>query len=173
MCNERKDFHPIFENIKSCLIELGFSGVDEVIEEDSGKFFTGIQDQNFGMFIEITCQTDNVDIKVGPDLAFKVPEVVLLFQLINEINLRLMDIGHLSINEADEAVLLQTSVDFSDEYFDREQMLSTIKRIVGQGLEFFNLLKEIIGGDQCPFHLLHNYIEEKRKNQVMDQKTIH
>ena len=90
-----------------------------------------------------------------------------------DFNLKLMDIGHFAINEADGDVVLQTSVDLSADNFDREQMLSTIKRIVRQGLEFFNLLKEIINGDQCPFYMLHNYIEEMREKQVKDQKTIH
>ena len=173
MNDKRKNFQSTFENIKSCLLELGFSGADEIIEKDSGKFLTGIQDEEFGMPIEITCKADIVNLKVSSNLVFNVPDIIPFHQLLNELNLKLMDIGHFAINEADGDVVLQTSVDLSADNFDREQMLSTIKRIVRQGLEFFNLLKKIINGDQCHFYMLHNYIEEMREKQVKDQKTIH
>ena len=173
MSDERKNFQSTYENIRSCLIELRLPGADEKIEEDSGKFITGIQDRNFGMFIEITFQADFVNIKVSPDLLFEVTDMVPFYQLINEINLKLMDIGHFALNEAEDDLVLQASVDLSDDNFDREQMLTTIKRILIQGLQLFKLMKEMFDGDQCPFHLLHNYIEEVRETQVFDKKTIH
>ena len=173
MSDERKKFKSTYENIRSGLLELEFPGADEKIVEDSGKFITGIQDRDFGMFIEITFQADIVDIKVSPDFLFEVPDMVPFYQLINEINLKLMDIGHFALNEAEEDLVLQASIDLSDDNFDREQMLTTIKRITIQGLQLFKLMKEMFDGDQCPFHLLHNYIEEVRDTQVFDQKTIH
>ena len=66
MNDKRKNFQLTFENIKSCLLELGFSGADEIIEKDSGKFLTGIQDEDFGMSIEITCKADIVNLKGTP-----------------------------------------------------------------------------------------------------------
>ena len=172
MSDKRKSFQSTFENMKSCLLVLGFSGADEIIEKDSGKFLTGIQDEDFGMPIEITCKADIVNFKVSSNLLFNVPEMPF-YQLLNEINLKLMDIGHFAINEADGDVVLQTSVDISADDFDREQMLTTIQRISLQGLEVFKLMKEIFESDQCPFYFLHNYIEENRMNQGTNQETIH
>jgi hypothetical protein len=84
-----------------------------------------------------------------------------------------MDIGHFAINEADNDVILQTSVDLSADDFDREQILTTIQRISLQGLELFNLLKEMFENGQCPFYFLHNYIEDNRKNLLTNLETIH
>ena len=81
--------------------------------------------------------------------------------------------GHFSTNVTDQTVLLQTSVDLSDEDFNREQMITTIQRILMQGLELFKLLQEMFNGDQCPFHLLYNYIEEMREKRVSNEKTFH
>jgi hypothetical protein len=173
MSNKNKNFAPILENVKSCLIELGLSVDDKINEKDTIKFIIGIKDNDMGIFMEISCKADIVNIKVSPNFAFEVLEVVPFYQLLNEMNLRLMDIGHFSVNEADQAVLLQTSVDLSDENFNREQMLTTIQRISLQGLELFKLLQEMFNGDQCPFHLLYSYIEEIRENRVNNEKTIH
>jgi hypothetical protein len=52
-------------------------------------------------------------------------------------------------------------------------MLSTIKRVVQQGLEGFKLLKEMLSGDQCPYRMLGSYIADKIENQQKDEKTIH
>ena len=173
MSNKRKKLQSTYKNIKSCLLELGFIGADELIEEDSGKFITGIQDHDFAIFIEITFQADIANIKVNSDLLFEMRDRVPFYQLLNEINLGLMDIGHFAINESDGDVFLQASVDLSDQYFDRDQMLKTIQRISIHGLELFKLLKEMFDGDQCPFHFLHNYIEEMRDNYESLKRTIH
>ena len=152
MSNKGKKLQSAYKNIKSCLLELGFVGADELIGDDSGKFITGIQDHDFGIFIEINFQADIANIKVSPDLIFEMRDRVPFYQLLNEINLRLMDIGHFAINESDGDVFLQTSVDLSDQYFDRDQMLTTVQRISVHGLELLKLLKEMFDGDQCPFH---------------------
>jgi hypothetical protein len=172
MSNKRKKFQSNYENLKSCLSELGFPEPHEVVDVDSDKFITGIQDDDFEMPIEITCKADIVSFKVTSTLLFNVPEMPF-YQLLNEINLRLMDIGHFAINEADGDVVFQTSVDLLANDFDREQMLATIQRISLQGLEVYKLLKEIFESDQCPFYFLHNYIEEMRERQVDDEKNIH
>jgi hypothetical protein len=172
MRDKRKKFKSTYENMRFCLTELGFPEPHEVVDVDSGKFIIGIQDDDFGMPIEITCKADIVNFKVSSNLLFNVPEMPF-YQLLNEINLKLMDIGHFAINEADGDVVLQTSVDISADDFDREQMLTTIQRISLQGLEVFKLMKEIFESDQCPFYLLHNYIEENRMNQGTNQETIH
>jgi len=172
MSDKRKNFQSTYENMRSCLIELGFSEPHEVVDVDSGRFLTGIKHDDFEMLIEITCKADIVSFKVSSNLLFDVPETSF-YQLLNEINLLLMDIGHFAINEADEDVVLQTSVDLSDDDFDRVQMLTTIQRISLQGLNVFKLMKEMFESDQCPFYFLHNYIEEKRMIQVTNQETIH
>jgi hypothetical protein len=173
MSNKQKKIQSNYENIKSCLSELGFTEPHESIGRDSGKIITGIQDGDFEMFIEITYQADIANIKVSPGLVFEVGNKVPFYQLLNEINLRLMDIGHFAISEADGNVLLQTSIDLSGQGFDRDQMLATIQRISIHGLELFKLLREMFDGDQCPFHLLHKYIEEMRNNNESHEKTIH
>ena len=81
MSDKRKNFQSTFENMKSCLLELGFSGVDEIIEEDSGKLITGIQDHDFAMFIEITCKADIVNLKLIPTLTFELPDMLAFNQL--------------------------------------------------------------------------------------------
>lgn len=172
MRDKREKFKPTYENMRSCLTELGFPEADEINEEDSGRYLTGIKHDDFEMFIEITCKEEIVNFQVSSNLLFDVPETPF-YQLLNDINLKLMDIGHFSINEANEDVVLQTSVDLSADDFDREQMLTTIQRISLQGLEVFKLMKEIFESDQCPFYFLHNYIEENRMNQVTNQETIH
>ena len=173
MSDKRKSFQSTFEKMKSCLLELGFSGVDEIIEEDSGKLITGIQDHDFDMFIEITCKADIVNLRLSPTLTFELPDMLAFNQLINELNRTIMDIGHFSTNEAEKEVLLQTSIDCIKPFFDQGQMLSTIKRVVQQGLEGFKLLKEMLSGDQCPYHMLGSYIADKIENQQNDEKTIH
>ena len=173
MGDKRKNFQSTFENMKSCLLELGFSGVDEIIEEDSGKLITGIQDHVFDMFIEITCKADIVNLRLSPTLTFELPDMLAFNELINTLNRTLMDIGHFSINEAEKEVLLQTSIHCIEQVFDREQMLYTIKRVVQQGLEGFKLLKEMLSGDECPYQMLGSYIADKIENQQNDEKTIH
>jgi len=173
MSNQTSNFQSTYENVMSCLLELGFVGVEEIIEDDSGKFITGIQDQDFGMLIEITCRADIVNIKLSTNLAFEMRDMLPFYQLLNELNLRLMDIGHFAINDADGDVVLQTSIDLSDDNFNREQMLTTIQRISIQGLKVFKLINEMFESNQCPFYFLHNYIEEMRESQVDDEKTIH
>lgn len=173
MSNERKNFQSTYENIRSCLIELGFSEPHEEVEVDSGIFITGIKNDDFEMPIEITCKADIVYFKVSSNLLFNVSDIIPFYRLLNEINFTLMDIGHFAINEADNDVILQTSVDLSADDFDREQLLTTIQRISLQGLELFNLLKEMFESGQCPFYFLHDYIEENRKNQLINLETIH
>ena len=173
MRDKNKNYAPIVENVKSCLVELGLSVDDEINEKDTVKFINGIKDNDIEMFIEVSCQADIVKIKVSPNLAFEVLEAEPFYRLLNEMNLRLMDIGHFSINVTDQTVLLQTSLDLSDDDFNREQMMTTIKRISMQGLELFKLLQEMFLGDQCPFDLLYSYIEEMRENRVSNEKTFH
>ena len=172
MSNKRGKFQSTYENLKSCLVELYFSKPYEVINKNDGKFKTEIQDDDFVILIEFSFQANIVNIKVSSDLIFKMSSMVPFYQLLNEINLKLMDIGHFSINEADSDVLLQAAVDLTDQNFDREQVLITIYRISLQGLELFNLLRKMFDGDQCPFHLLKNYIEAMIELRVNDT-TIH
>jgi hypothetical protein len=84
-----------------------------------------------------------------------------------------MDICHFSINESNKEFLLQTSIDCSDEIFDREQMIESIKRIVQQGLESFKLLMKMLNGDQCPYQMLASYMTEMRENSQKGKETIH
>lgn len=173
MTDERKSYKATYENIKSCLLELGFQGAEEIFEEGSAKLITGIQDQDYGMFIEITCQKDFVHIRVSPDLLFEMQDMVRFYQFINYINFRIMGISHLSVNQPGGEIFLQTSVDLADQLFDRHQMLNTIQIVSMQGLELFRFLKEMTDGDRCPMQMFHDFIEEKRNNMACDQKTIH
>jgi len=172
MTNEKRSYQVTYEKIKSCLLELGFPGADETFKEDSAKFITGIQEDDITMYIEIICYESLVHIRVSPDLIFEMQDTVRFYQFINYINFRIMDIGHMSVNQPDGEIFLQTFVDFADQLFDRQQVLHTMQRVSIQGLELFRFLKDMTDEDQCPLQMLHDFIEEKRNTMTWDLKKI-
>ena len=125
--------------------------------------------------ITITYHSHNkrAEIKINSSLLIDEFDSFIIIQILNTINGELMDIGHICLDPYCEDIFLQTSIDFSKQSFDREAILSLLKRFGHQGFRCFLMLREIAQMNQCPFEVLSDYLAHFKNCDKKQHNTLH
>jgi len=175
MKNQNKNLNGLHKIIKSCLHELELQIVEDVVEKDRVSIITDVKDEDISLSIELNfLSTSNLlNIKVYVPRLFETECPIMACQILNFLNAELMDIEHFSVNRNSGDVMLQTSLNLSNQNYDREQIMATIKRIINCGYKNFKSLHLIAEDDRCSFDAFVDYFGQKEESQDIEKKTIH
>jgi len=142
MKRQSNDRSQILESMKSCFQELELSISDEDDGEDAyvisseidfDLFFTRIHAAFFS-------KHDIIEIEINFLPPVNEGKLEKVYDLINRINTRMMDIGTFSIYPMGNTPSLRTAIYVPDKRFDSEQFKETLKRLITQGSHFHELI---------------------------------
>ena len=175
MCDKNKECENILKNFKSCLNEMCLPVLDPEVNNGFGKVETKFGILDVSVYVEIAYNSQNkiAKIKIDSSLSVDHMDTFIFLQVLNILNGQMMDIGHICLDPYCEDVFLQTSIDFSNQSFDRLMTLFILKRFLSQGHLFFRILREISQMQKCPFKVLDDNFKRLKDINGSGDETIH
>jgi hypothetical protein len=175
MHDKNSECEKILKSFKSCLNEMGRPVLDPIVNNGSGAITTQFNILDVAVVITITYWSHNkrAEIKINSSLFIDDIDSFIIIQILNTINGELMDIGHICLDPYCEDIFLQTSIDFSKQSFNQQEILFLLKRFALQGFRCFSILLEIAQMNQCPFKVLSDYLTHFKGCDKNQDKTLH
>jgi hypothetical protein len=129
--------------------ELGLLVAERITGDEEAVFEAYIDERPFSANLEARCRGAEGIIDIRMHFPEKFVEVsgADVHKVINLVNLQLMDIGHFVLDPSTMDILLVASIDLYGDESQREQVVTTLKRVTGQAFQCFSALLRMLASD--------------------------
>jgi hypothetical protein len=170
MNSNKKTFQETVDELRSCFQELGIPVGEEIIEDERATFQSCLDEGTFHIDVEVVCRngTGCLDIAMEYSKTLKDAYKRELQKVVSYANWQVMDIGHFALDPSNTDIWFLASVPLYGDENQREQMITTLMRVVGQALKAFNILLRMLASD--PAKVMQELAQEKldrRKNDIL------
>jgi hypothetical protein len=163
MNENNQEVRKTMDMVKNCFSKLGLPVSKEIVDDAGvGVLETKIDGESFSLFLEVIFRPASTDlnIKVWFSELITVADHFGVYHMINLINGRLMNIGHLAVNLSNGAIFLLSSLDVCENHFSTKQIEDFFVRLMIQGMDCFALVLKQVNTEQCPLRGIQVAIDE-------------
>jgi len=137
-----KEKRKILENIRSCIREINLPILREEKEGETASIFSKVELEMFSMSIEVKhfAEQESVGINIEFSHAVHQENLDKIYDLINRINNRLMDIGTFSVWPPTGEISVRAGIHVPGQNLKAEQFRKALKRLLDHGFACYRLI---------------------------------
>lgn len=160
MKRKSKEKREILENIKSCIRELNLPILREEQEGETASIFSKVELEMFSMSIEVKhfAEQESVGIDIEFSHAVHQENLDKIYDLINRINDRLMDIGTFSLWPPTGEVSVRGGIHAPGQNLNSKQFRRSLERLLGHAIPCYGLIVGVDVTDASPEEVVEAFI---------------
>jgi hypothetical protein len=160
MKTSSKEKREILENIKSCIRELNLPILGEEQEGETVSIFSKVELEMFSMNIEAKHFAEQEIIVIDIEFSHAVHQEKLekIYDLLNRINNRLMDIGTFSVWPPTGEISVRAGIHVPGQILNSEQFRKSLERLLDHGFACYGLIVRADVTNASPGEVIEDFI---------------